>query len=620
MKFLNTLFGSNHLVKNAAEEAEEIDSIQTNVVKEPVARSLSEEEQRFYRAIQLITNITAQLSKQVFRAIAVQENFLSEIKQRTGKLDGELKKADDYLTSSNTAVKTLQGQIDDEIQSVNKAVEQSLKQISVSLSEKSDNVTSVLDGIVDIGKGINLLALNAAIEAARAGEHGRGFSVVADEVKRLARVTMERAKQATEQLDFSPINTELDNIRRTNNERLAEFVVVIHSAMGQLTALFNSINARLSTVMENTGVIFETLNLSNSSIQRISDKSQLVNHVAKDFAESLDQIDLNDKGIKTATNSVKNTLSKLYLSPDPAQDQLSDILQRKKLKVAIEPNFVGLSFRERLGGELKGLDVDYAKAFARYLGVACEFIEIPWDMCTEALTSGRRFGEPPADIVISALPPSVEYENVAYSDAYTYLHWVLARRKGDKRINNIKDLKGKVVGVINDPAAIQLLEDAGLRWSTNKHKAGGRIMLENLIAYSDQSRIHNCLADGVVDAFGVDLPIYYWACQNPASPWHGKIEIIPGNIAPQPYYYTMVVKAWASSYRLLAHANMFISWFNQQDERARIEQKWQGNSVQGSNGYRDEPGNLAGEPELKELYLKHCTKFQLNMMPIDIMN
>lgn len=614
MNILKNLFGSNHLVKNAAKETA---SIQTNVVKEPVERSLSEEEQRFYIAIQLVANLTAQLSKQVFRTIEVQENFLSEIKQRTTKLDGELKKADDYLTSSNTAVETLQDQIDDEIQSVNKAVEQSLEQISVSLSEKSDNVTSVLDGIVDIGKGVNLLALNAAIEAARAGEHGRGFSVVADEVKHLAGITMERAQQAADQLDFAHINTELDNIRRTNNERLAEFVVVIQSAMSQLTALFHSINGKLSTVMENTGVIFETLNLSNSSMQRISDKNQLVNHVVKNFAESLNQIDLNDKGIKTAITSVEKTLGKLYLSPDPAQDQLSGILKRKVLRVAIEPNFVGLSFRERLGSELEGLDVDYAKAFARYLGVGCEFIEIPWDMCTEVLTAGRHFGEAPADIVISALPPSVEYDNVAYSDAYTYLHWVLARRKGDKRINNIKDLEGKVVGVINDPAAIQLLEDAGLRWSTNEHKAGGLIMLENLIAYSDQSRIHNCLADGVVDAFGVDLPIYYWACQNPASPWHGKIEIIPGNIAPQPYYYTMVVNARASSYRLLAHANLFISWFKQQDERARIEQKWQGNPVQGSNGYRDEPGSLAGEPELKELYLKHCAKFKLNPMPIN---
>lgn len=118
-------------------------------------------------------------------------------------------------------------------------------------SKEVNNSLKLIDEVSGVVKGIadqsNLLGLNAAIEAARAGEYGRGFSVVAEEIRKMAthsKQQVEEIQEITTKIKEIIEGLDLD-IQKTNKESEAQ-----SAAIEELNATMEEINANIQSLAE----------------------------------------------------------------------------------------------------------------------------------------------------------------------------------------------------------------------------------------------------------------------------------------------------------------------------------------------------------------------------------
>ncbi len=247
----------NFTVDELRKVVTDINSTTTDVTSATqTAQSIS---QRLYQASQ-------RQSSEIQKASALVLQMAQSINDVSASAAQGARVAQQSLSASEQGATAVQNQIAG-MNEIRAQIQESSKRIK-RLGESSQEIGEIVELISDITEQTNVLALNAAIQAASAGEAGRGFTVVAEEVQRLA----ERSAEATKQIEALVRAIQADTQDAVNAmEKTTQGVVEgtrLSDAAGQALSEINRVSRDLAGIVGNISAQTQTQSQSVSEVTR----------------------------------------------------------------------------------------------------------------------------------------------------------------------------------------------------------------------------------------------------------------------------------------------------------------------------------------------------------------
>jgi methyl-accepting chemotaxis protein len=193
-------------------------------------------------------------------------------------------------------------------------------QVVSDMDSTTGQIGMITDTINNIAAQTNLLALNAAIEAARAGEAGRGFSVVAEEIRKLA----EQSTSATKQIQGLIENIknkstmavksmeEAKAIASEQNKAVAETSDIFSKILESITGLISEIKLIQSSIVE-----------TNKGKQEIVSRMQNISAVSEESSASAEEVSATTEEVTASMHEFANSAAELKELSRKLEEQIN---------------------------------------------------------------------------------------------------------------------------------------------------------------------------------------------------------------------------------------------------------------------------------------------------------